>query len=116
MDYIHIDNLRFNGKHGVYDNERRGEQEFLVSLKIGFNTKKAGKSDNLNDTLDYQEAKNAVADVISGESHYLVERLAEDIAQAILEDTRIVSVEVTIKKTAVWDNGVPGVTIVRSNI
>jgi hypothetical protein len=32
----------------------------------------------------------------------------------LLKDARIGEVQVTIKKTAVWDNGVPGVTITRS--
>lgn len=48
-------------------------------------------------------------------SYYLIETLAEKIAQKILEDKRILSAEITIKKKAVWDNGVPGLTIVREN-
>jgi FolB domain-containing protein len=70
MDYIHITNLFFSGKHGYFEKERKVEQEFAIEVKLGFDTVKAGKSDKLADT---------------------------------------------IKKTAVWDNGVPGVTIVRTN-
>jgi 7,8-dihydroneopterin aldolase/epimerase/oxygenase len=115
MDYIHIDKLFFSGKHGVYAKERRVEQEFEISIRLSLDTSKAGKSDKLGDTVDYQRVKDIVEEAIKGGSRYLVEKLGEEIALRILEDKRIQTAEVTIKKTAVWDNGIPGVTIARSN-
>jgi dihydroneopterin aldolase len=114
MDTIHIDQLRFKGKHGVYAQERRVEQEFEVSIKIMVDTASAGKSDAIGDTVNYEAIKNTVEEVIQGSSRYLIEVLAEDIATRTLADSQIHSVEVTIRKTAVWDNGVPGVTILRT--
>lgn len=114
MDYIHITDLFFRGKHGAYAKERKVEQEFLIEVKLGFDTTKAATSDKLADTVDYGDVKNKIQEVIEGSSRYLIETLAEDIATKILEDTRIESAEIKIKKTAVWDNGVPGVTIVRT--
>lgn len=115
MDYIHLTNLFFRGKHGHYAAERKVEQEFSIEVKLGFDTTKAGKSDKLADTINYSDVKNKIKEVLEGSSRYLIETLAEDIAQKILENKKIVSAEITIKKTAVWDNGVPGVTIVREN-
>ena len=114
MDYILIDNLHFSGKHGVYEKERAVEQEFLVSLRLGFDTHPSAQTDALADTLDYSEAKRIVERVITGGSCYLVERLADQIAQALLRDPRVLSAEVSIRKVAVWQNGVPGVTVVRT--
>lgn len=115
MDYIHIEKLFFAGKHGVYAKERRVEQEFEISIRLTFDTSKASKTDKLKDTIDYQRVKNIVEETITGGSRYLVEKLGEEIALKSLEDKRIGTAEVTIKKTAVWDNGIPGVTIIRSN-
>lgn len=115
MDYLHIDNLLFRAKHGVSAKERRVEQEFAVSIKLGVDAKKAGKTDKLKDTIDYREVKNIIQEVIEGSSRYLVEKLSEEIAEKILKDRRIKTLELTIKKPEVWDNGVPGVTILRSN-
>ena len=115
MDHIHITNLLFRGKHGFGDIERRVEQEFLIEASIEFDTAKAGVSDKLADTIDYTDVRDKIKQVIEGKSRYLIESLAEDISRKILEDKRIKSAEITIKKTAVWDNGVPGVTIVRKN-
>ncbi|MCL4405062.1 dihydroneopterin aldolase [Patescibacteria group bacterium] len=115
MDYIHITGLFFRGKHGIGEAERKVEQEFSIEVKLGFDTTKAAASDKLADTIDYSAVRNEIRDVIEGPSRYLVETLAEDIARRILSDKRIKSAEVTIKKTAVWDNGAPGVTILRNN-
>ena len=116
MDYLHITNLFFRGKHGAYDAERRVEQEFSVEVKLAFDAAKVGMSDELANTIDYSDVRNKIQQVIEGTSRYLIETLSEDIARRVLEDARILSVEVTIKKTAVWDNGVPGITIVRKNV
>ena len=114
MDYIHIDNLLFRGKHGAYAKERAVEQEFEVSVKLGVDISSAAKSDTLADTIDYSEVKNKIQKVIEGNSRYLIEKLAEDIAGQILEDPRIRSAEITIRKPEVWDNGIPGVTVLRT--
>jgi 7,8-dihydroneopterin aldolase/epimerase/oxygenase len=115
MDYIHITNLSFRGKHGMTGAERKVEQEFSVEVKLGFDTAKAGVSDKLADTINYSDVRDKIQQVIEGSSHYLVESLAEEIAHKILEDRRIILAEITIKKMTVWDNGVPGITIVRNN-
>jgi 7,8-dihydroneopterin aldolase/epimerase/oxygenase len=114
MDSIHLTNLRFSGKHGCFARERSIEQEFLIEMRLGVDLRKAGESDDLKDTIDYDVVRNMVQEVVEGPTRYLIETLAEDIAREVLEDPRIESVEITIKKTATWDNGVPGVTIVRS--
>lgn len=114
MDYIHIDKLVFRGKHGYFAQERRVEQEFALSIKLGVDTVKAGKSDKLADTINYSEVRDTIQSVIEGGSKFLIETLAEEIAQKILQDVRIQTVELTIQKPGVWHNGVPGVTIVRS--
>lgn len=114
MDYIHIDNLFFRGKHGAYIKERRVEQEFSISIKLGIDVKPAGKSDKLVHTVDYSEIKDIIKKVIEGSSRYLLEKLAEDMAVKILKVKRVHSVEITIRKPEVWKNGIPGVTITRS--
>lgn len=113
MDYIHIDDLTFSGKHGHYPAERKVEQEFAISVRLAVDVAEASQSDKLAHTIDYSSVKKKIQDVIEGSSRYLIEKLAGDIAESILEDARIQEVEMTIKKTAVWDNGVPGVTIFR---
>ncbi len=116
MDYIHINNFKVRGKHGVYEQERKVEQEFELHLKLGVgDTSGAASSDKLKDVVDYVPIKADIEKIITGNSFYLIERLANTIAQHVLKDKRIQTLELTIQKPEVWDHCVPGLTIFREN-
>jgi FolB domain-containing protein len=114
MDYITISDLRIKSTHGHYDHERRVEQEFLVSLRVGFDAHTAAVSDRLPDTIDFDDLRKITEQVFSGKSYYLVEALAEEIAQRILKETVAREVSVSIQKTMVWEDAVPGISITRT--
>ena len=114
MDYITIDTLSIRAAHGHYEHERKVEQEFVVSLRVGIDARPAGASDTLSDTIDYDVLRTVTEEVFQSKPHYLVEKLAEEIAQKILNGTSAKEVTITIQKTAVWPNGVPGISITRS--
>lgn len=115
MDYVFIEGLKVAGKHGVMDIERRVEQEFEIGAKMGVDPSRAAKSDKLEDALDYAPIKEAIVGIIRNNSFYLIERLADTLCQEILKDKRVRTVELTIRKTAIWNDAVPGITITRSN-
>ncbi len=114
-DYIFIEGLKVAGKHGVMAHERVVEQEFQIDVRMEVDTKKAAQSDNLADALDYAPVKEKIIEIIKTNSFYLIEKLADTLCSEILKDKRIIKVELTIRKTAVWGNGVPGVTVTRVN-
>jgi dihydroneopterin aldolase len=114
MDKIFINNLATRGKHGVSDEERAKEQEFVVDIEIMFNTRAAAKSDALDDTVDYNFFRNSAREVVQGRSFKLLERLADAIAQKVLEDARIKSTIISVRKTEMYPDCTPGVTIERS--
>lgn len=113
MDKIFVEGLSIQGKHGVYAKERRVEQEFLIDILAEFDSSAAGESDKLKDTLDYTKFQTIAEEVIASSPTYLIEKLGAKIGDRILEDARITSVSVTIRKPAALKNGVPGVTITR---
>lgn len=114
MDYLHIDSLTVDATHGHYEHEWSREQRFDVALKVGFVSKASGESDALRDTIDYDDLKRIVLETLSGKRRYLVEKIAEEIAQRILLDERAKEATVSIRKLEAWDNGVPGVIITRT--
>ncbi len=114
QDRVFITGISLFGKHGVHESERLNEQEFIVDIAAAFDARAAAASDDLTDTVDYMPFADVVRVIVEKESFYLIERLAETIAQKLLEDTRLSSVEVTVKKPAALKNGMPGVTIVRT--
>lgn len=53
MDQIRIKNLRIFAHHGVYEQEKEQGQNFLVNAVLHTDTERAGKSDDIADTVDY---------------------------------------------------------------
>ena len=113
-DKAFIHDLTIVGTHGVYEHERHTEQEFIVDIEADIDARTASQTDALKDTVDYVQFKHIAEDVIMNNSFYLAEKIAAEIAQRILADTRITCVRVTVRKPAVLPNGVPGVTITRT--
>ena len=116
-DRIELRGLRVVGTHGVLAEERDRAQPFEVDLDLSADLRAAGRSDALGDTIDYGSLATAVASVVSGESHALLERLAERIAETALADPRVTSVTVTVRKLrppVPVDLASAGVRVVRS--
>lgn len=114
MDFVFLEGLSIKGRHGVQERERQVEQEFLLDIKASFDASKSAKTDKLADTIDYGRFRDIAHEVISNNSFYLIEKIVSLIAQKILEDAKITSVEVTIRKPAVYGDCVPGISITRS--
>jgi dihydroneopterin aldolase len=97
-DRIELRGLRVVGTHGVLPEEQSRAQPFEVDLDLEADLGPAGRSDRLADTVDYGALAEQVAAVVSGERHALLERLAARIADTVLDDRRVTSVTVTLRK------------------
>lgn len=82
---ITLKNINYTGSVGVSDLEHRIPTRLEVDLEIYANLKKACKSDDLNDTIDYVKIHDLIKEVIARKHHNLLESLAEDIAQSLFD-------------------------------
>lgn len=79
--------MRFFAHHGVQRAERDLGQLFIVDLRVGTCLKTAGRSDSLQDTIDYAAVHRLVKNEFESYPHRnLVEKLAENIAASILHE------------------------------
>jgi dihydroneopterin aldolase len=98
-DRIELRGLEVRARHGVYEDERREGQPFLVDLVLTLDLTVPGRTDDLADTVDYGLLAGAVHDVVAGERWDLIERVATRVAEVVLEfDARIEAVSVTVHK------------------
>lgn len=97
-DQIRLSGLRAFGYHGVYADERRDGQEFLVDAALEFDTSAAARSDDVTDTIHYGELASALVAIVEGEPVNLLERLAQRLADCCLADTRVQAATVTVHK------------------
>lgn len=90
--------MSFHGHHGVKSDERERAQEFKVDVEVDCDLTKAGRTDRLEDTVDYTKVRHVARDVIEGESARLLETLAARIAEGILRLPRVTAVSVQVAK------------------
>ena len=88
------------GYHGVYPEERRDGQRFVVDVTCALDLSGAAETDDLTQAVHYGELAEAVVADIQGEPLDLIEALADRIARTCLRNPRIIAVEVTVHKPA----------------
>lgn len=99
MDKIRIENLELFGYHGVFEEEAVLGQKFIVSAVLYLNTRKAGKTDELKESLDYSDVCQKIKEIVERERCQLIECLAERIAEKLLLTFDVLkNVEITVKK------------------
>ncbi|PXX63360.1 dihydroneopterin aldolase [Nocardia tenerifensis] len=97
-DRIELRGLRAFGHHGVFDHERRDGQEFVVDLTVWVDFSVAAASDDLVATVDYGELAGNAVRIIEGPPRNLIETVVSEIADDVMTDPRIASVEVVVHK------------------
>ena len=55
MDRVQLEGMVFNGRHGVTAAERARTQPFTVDVELEVNAARAGRSDRIEDTVDYRK-------------------------------------------------------------
>lgn len=106
------------GAHGALPEEQERAQPFEVDVDLAADLSTAGGTDALADTVDYGAVVALVHQIVAGERHRLLERLATRIAEDVLAlAPRVVAVTVTVRKLrppVPADLTSAGVTITRS--
>ena len=98
MDRIILKGMAFYGFHGVREEERRKGQVFTVDVAVGCDLRQAGRTDRLEDTIDYGELFREVRAVLEGPPKNLLEAVAEEIAQRLLSYDGVREVHVEVHK------------------
>ena len=88
----------FEGHHGVSDAERSRPQPFRVDIEVEADIDSAGRSDRLEDTVDYRQLRAIARDVVTGEPARIIEVLAHRIAERALTVARVTAVSVRVAK------------------
>jgi dihydroneopterin aldolase len=114
MDRIAIRGIRAYGKHGFFAEERERLAPFDVDVAIELELAGAAASDELADTLDYAAVHERIVGIVARESYALIERLAGEIAGSVLDDPRVLAVEVSVAKPGILGGATPAVTLRRA--
>jgi len=114
MDTIRIVDLEVSYHVGVPDSERAIAQRLLVSLDLEHDFRAAAAADDLTRTIDYYAVSRRVLAFGEGRSWRLIERLADDIATAVLAEFRPTRIRVEVKKFIIPEARHVSVEVVRT--
>lgn len=99
-DLIELKGIEVYARHGVLEEEQIKSQVFTVDLSVFSDLRTAGATDDLGDTIDYRDLADQVKETVGDESHKLIEKVAQRVAEAVLTEPRVERVVVTIHKPA----------------
>ena len=97
-DQIIVSQLEIQTSIGATEEERAQPQRMLATLILEPENGFAGVHDQLNRTVDYHAAAEAVKTLAGTGRRVLVETLAEEIASHLMRRFRLAGVEVELRK------------------
>ena len=99
MDKIIVKGLKLFAFHGVNPEEKENGQEFVIDLTASLSLTVPCVTDNVEDTVSYAKIIKTVKRVFLEEKYDLLEKAAQVIAEAVLNEyDKISEVTVTVKK------------------
>jgi FolB domain-containing protein len=97
-DRILIKDLLLRGIIGINDWEREKKQDILINITLYADLSDAGKSDTIQDTVNYRSVTKQVIAYVDENRPYTVEHLAEQIARICVSEPGVQQASVRIEK------------------
>lgn len=98
VDVIRLNNMVFYAFHGCTGEERELGQRFEVDAELFLDLRNAGRRDDLKATVDYSRVYESVEEVVVEKKFHLLEALAQEIADTLLERFPVEEVVIRVRK------------------
>ena len=98
LDTVKIERLELDCIIGINPWERLTKQQITIDIEIDTDLTAAGKSDSIEDTINYRTIAKTVTTEVEKSDYGLIESIGAKIADICLEDDRVFSVRVTVRK------------------
>ena len=83
VDKVELVGMEFFGYHGCQKEERAIGQRFYVDVAMYLDLSEAGRTDDLDKTVNYADVFSEVRTIVEGEPFTLLEAVAERIAEVL---------------------------------
>lgn len=98
LDKVFIEQLEVITTIGVYDWEQKIKQKLVLDIEMAHDNRPAGKSDDVIDALDYAQVSEVVLNHIENGRFLLVERVAEEVAELIMNQFSVPWIRIRLAK------------------
>jgi 7,8-dihydroneopterin aldolase/epimerase/oxygenase len=97
-DVIFLRGLKVECIIGFIEWERRVKQSVVIDLELPVDCRRAARTDQVGDTLDYKKVAKRVIGFVESSQFHLVETLAQHLAICLLEEFALSWVRLSINK------------------
>lgn len=97
-DCIRIKDLHLRSIIGINEWERREKQDVFINIELHTSLKKAGKTDDIKNTIDYKTIKNEIISLVENSSFFLIEAMAYKIAHLCIMKDGVKKVHIEVDK------------------
>lgn len=97
-DRIEIHDLSVRCIVGINPEERVKKQDVIINLTLFGDLRQAGRSDDIQDAINYKTLTKRVLDHVEESSYFLVERMAHKIAEIAVQEFGIARAIVSVEK------------------
>ncbi len=106
-DVIRLHNAVFYAYHGVLSDEQNLGGKFEVDVDLYVDLTRGARTDDLQQTVNYERVYDSVKQLVLGRKYFLLEALAETIAEGLLKNfKRVNKVAVRVRKPSAPVKGV----------
>ncbi|MEC8739853.1 MAG: dihydroneopterin aldolase [Pseudomonadota bacterium] len=98
MDIVYIRELEVRTIIGIFDWEREQRQVVSLDLEMGSDIATAAATDTIENALDYKAVAKRLIDFIEKSEFFLVETLAERVADIVVNEFNVPWVKLRLGK------------------
>ena len=98
MDIVYIRELEVRTIIGIFDWEREQRQAVSLDLEMGSDIATAAATDTIENALDYKAVAKRLIDFIEKSEFFLVETLAERVADIVVNEFNVPWVKLRLGK------------------
>lgn len=98
MDKVFITDLRIDTIIGIYDWERQVRQTVSLDIEMAHDISQAARTDDIQYALNYKAVAKRVIAFIEGSEFLLIETMAEETANLILNEFGVLWLRIRLHK------------------
>ncbi len=103
-DKIFVEELAVRCIIGTLPQERKKKQKLSIDLELPVSVPKAARRDDLKDAINYKKIADRIFELVSISRFYLIETLAEHLAEILLREFKLKNLLLRIRKPAALKN------------
>tara|TARA_B100000214_G_C23929044_1_gene609824 strand:- start:826 stop:1197 length:372 start_codon:yes stop_codon:yes gene_type:complete len=98
MDIIFIQDLKVHIKIGVWNWERNILQTLIINLEFARDLAEATRTDNIDDTVDYEKVTERIKMISEKEQFCLLEALGERLVSSLFDEFDLSWIKLSLTK------------------